>query len=169
MVRRPINLLNNKTKHEKNFHSNICFLLIGSVSAQQNNWCSSMDGLQRQIGNDPALKLQYENYIQYCKDNEFNYRLNDFNRGVSDTIYIPVVFHIIHNGDAIGAAGGENISEAQIESQMDAFNKYFSMRMKMLLIFQQNLSHLQRLQKFVFVWPLPILPEIQQLVSFDIT
>jgi len=103
------------------------FLLIGGVSAQQNNWCSSMDGLQQQIGNDPALKLQYENYIQYCKDNEFNYRLNDFNRGVSDTIYIPVVFHIIHNGDAIGAAGGENISDAQIQSQMDAFNKYFSM------------------------------------------
>lgn len=103
------------------------FLLIGSSSAQQNSWCASMDVLHQQMANDPTTKLQYDNYIQYCKDNEFNYRLNDFNRGISDTIYIPVVFHIIHNGDVIGASGGENISDAQILSQMDAFNKYFSM------------------------------------------
>jgi hypothetical protein len=103
------------------------FFIFGGVSAQQNNWCTSMDVLQHQIANNPAAKLQYDNYIQFCKDNEFNYRLNDFNRGVSDTIYIPVVFHIIHDGDVVGASGGENISDAQIFSQIDAFNKYFSM------------------------------------------
>jgi len=37
---------------------------------------------------------------------------------------IPVVVHILHNGDAVGS--GENISVAQIQSQIDILNEDFS-------------------------------------------
>jgi len=37
---------------------------------------------------------------------------------------IPVVVHVLHNGDAVGS--GENISVAQIQSQIDALNEDFS-------------------------------------------
>ncbi|MCB9359787.1 MAG: T9SS type A sorting domain-containing protein [Flavobacteriales bacterium] len=37
---------------------------------------------------------------------------------------IPVVVHVIHNGDALGS--GENISDAQVLSQIDALNEDFS-------------------------------------------
>jgi PKD repeat protein len=37
---------------------------------------------------------------------------------------IPVVVHVIHNGDAIGS--GENITDAQVLSQIDVLNKDFS-------------------------------------------
>jgi PKD repeat protein len=37
---------------------------------------------------------------------------------------IPIVVHVIHNGDALGS--GENITDAQIMSQIDVLNKDFS-------------------------------------------
>src|SRR5690606_3178178 len=37
---------------------------------------------------------------------------------------IPVVVHVIHNGDALGS--GENISDAQVLSQIAVLNKDFS-------------------------------------------
>jgi len=44
--------------------------------------------------------------------------------GVSTETYtIPVVVHVIHNGEAIGT--GSNISDAQIQSQIDVLNKDF--------------------------------------------
>ncbi|MCB9232996.1 MAG: hypothetical protein H6581_15170 [Bacteroidia bacterium] len=38
-------------------------------------------------------------------------------------ITIPVVVHVIHNGDAVGS--GENISQAQVNSQIDVLNEDF--------------------------------------------
>jgi hypothetical protein len=43
------------------------------------------------------------------------------NNSVRNTITIPVVVHVIHDGDAIGVS--ENISEAQILSQIEVLNK----------------------------------------------
>lgn len=37
---------------------------------------------------------------------------------------LPVVFHVIHNGDGVGVS--ENISEAQVQSQMDVLNRNFN-------------------------------------------
>lgn len=44
-------------------------------------------------------------------------------RALPTTIVIPVVVHIIHNGDAVGT--GENISLAQALSQIQVFNEDF--------------------------------------------
>ncbi len=50
----------------------------------------------------------------------------DFNENVTEyqTVYkIPVVVHVVHNGEAVGT--GANISYAQIQSQIDVLNEDF--------------------------------------------
>jgi PKD repeat protein len=44
-------------------------------------------------------------------------------RGLAEVITIPVVVHIIHNGEAVGQ--GRNISEAQVKSQIETINEDF--------------------------------------------
>ena len=48
---------------------------------------------------------------------------NDYLRTTDEIITIPVVVHVIHNGEAIGE--GTNISQAQIESQIRILNEDF--------------------------------------------
>ncbi len=45
-------------------------------------------------------------------------------QNVNDVVTIPVVVHVIHNGDAIGV--NENISEGQIQSQITVLNQDYS-------------------------------------------
>ncbi len=47
-------------------------------------------------------------------------------RGTADIITIPIVVHIIHNGEAVGV--GRNISQAQIQSQIETLNEDFRRR-----------------------------------------
>lgn len=43
---------------------------------------------------------------------------------VTATSYtLPVIVHVIHNGEAVGATNGTNISQAQIQSQIDVLNE----------------------------------------------
>src|SRR5688572_14225741 len=41
----------------------------------------------------------------------------------NSTIIIPVVVHVLHNGEAVGA--GNNISDAQVQSQIAVLNEDF--------------------------------------------
>lgn len=89
----------------------------------QNAWCGTMRNVQRHIDANPQMAVQYDdmlNYLRAMNDEEKQRGTNETN----EVIVIPVVFHIIHNGDAVGA--GENISEAQILSQITALNKQFN-------------------------------------------
>lgn len=62
-------------------------------------------------------RKENERIIQdYIKSHQFNAK----SRGI---LRIPVVIHIIHNGEAIGS--GVNISDAQAKSQIDILNKDF--------------------------------------------
>lgn len=45
------------------------------------------------------------------------------NRSANSQYRIPVVIHVVHNGEAVGT--GTNISDAQIQSQMDRLNSAF--------------------------------------------
>ena len=68
---------------------------------------------------------QFENWlapkIEAIKANRLASKQND--NSISNSITIPVVVHIIHNGDAIGA--NENITDAQILSQITVLNQDF--------------------------------------------
>lgn len=47
-------------------------------------------------------------------------------RGTAEIITIPIVVHVIHNGEAVGT--GRNISQAQIQSQIETLNEDFRRR-----------------------------------------
>ncbi|MCB9364224.1 MAG: PKD domain-containing protein [Flavobacteriales bacterium] len=65
-------------------------------------------------------EAQFENWINE-KIKEINLSNN---QALKATRNIPVVVHVLHNGDAVGS--GENISVAQIQSQIDALNEDYS-------------------------------------------
>lgn len=93
-------------------------LLLLFANAQE--WCGSIQNVKRKIQNDPQLQAQWENYLRSFQQSE-----NNLQRSANATqVYIPVVFHIVHNGDAIGT--GENITDAQAQSQIDAMNLHYN-------------------------------------------
>lgn len=66
----------------------------------------------------PVLSNDYETWIEtvVAKENKFA------KTSKTTTIYnIPVIVHIIHPGSAVGV--GQNISQAQVNSQIDVLNK----------------------------------------------
>ncbi|MFZ1807873.1 MAG: M43 family zinc metalloprotease, partial [Cyclobacteriaceae bacterium] len=94
--------------------------LTSQVSAQER--CATVE-YQKIINPQHSLKeVQFENWIsnQYVAP-----RIKTFDtKGTSSTTYvIPVVFHVIHNGEAIGT--GTNILDEQLISQINVLNKDF--------------------------------------------
>ena len=93
-----------------------------SLFAQQEK-CGTMRVLDEYLQNNPsaaadyaATKLRWENEDVAHPDS----------RAFVDTIFIPVVFHIVHNGDAYGT--GENIVDEACYTQIDALNKSFNLQ-----------------------------------------
>ncbi len=66
-----------------------------------------------------ALEQHTQNYINSVSNDNNAARLINANA----TIIIPVVVHVLHRGEAIGV--GRNISDLQIESQIDVLNEDF--------------------------------------------
>lgn len=80
--------------------------------------CGSMGVLEEKLAEDPTLADKMsaiEQHTKYALENNLTARL------VNGSIQIPVVFHIIYRTDA------ENISLAQIQSQVDALNDDFNL------------------------------------------
>lgn len=91
--------------------------------AAQNERCGTMKVLNDYLDKNPATKADYE-ATKARWDAEDVANLN--NRAFTDTIFIPVVFHIIHNGDAYGT--GENITDEACYTQIDALNKSYNLQ-----------------------------------------
>ena len=62
---------------------------------------------------------QFENWLQPLVEQQKQLQLTSSQTG--GIIYIPVVVHVIHNGDAYGA--NENITDAQVQSQITVMNQ----------------------------------------------
>jgi PKD repeat protein len=76
--------------------------------------------LRAQTPGSPTL-LDYENWLQ---PKIAQYLSNQSSQRGGRQIYtIPVVVHVIHNGEAVGS--GRNISQAQVNSQIDVLNEDF--------------------------------------------
>ncbi|MBL0308234.1 MAG: zinc metalloprotease [Bacteroidetes bacterium] len=97
-------------------------LLSGSVAlqAQEKSWCGSMDVVQEQLRDNPEMQQRYHDFIEGLKQEP----THPSSRAANEVIFIPVVFHIIHNGDAVGT--GENITESQVYSQIDILNQAYN-------------------------------------------
>jgi len=92
------------------------------LSAQAIERCGTMeaDAALRQAQGLPPLE-DFENWLQ-AKIAVYK-ASNEYKAGLRNVITIPIIFHIIHNGDAVGA--NENISQAQVNSQIDVLNEDF--------------------------------------------
>lgn len=92
-------------------------LLIGASLAAQRN-CGSMEHLHEQIQQSPEMR-------QRRADSEERIQKLLAEPRAKTVITIPVVFHIIHNGDAVGV--DENLSDALISAQLAQMNADFSL------------------------------------------
>ena len=91
----------------------------------------------QQIPHEPCGTTKYEKLLQQKDPQRANNaqfeqwlapkvaeaRTKRMQKDGNDVVVIPVVFHIIHNGDAIGE--NENIADEQIESQITVLNQDF--------------------------------------------
>lgn len=98
------------------------FLLIqfSFFSSAQTPQCGTMYAdsvLRSKIENAPSL-VDFENWLQQKMNEPSSAAVQ---RG--SVITIPVIVHVIHDGDAVGS--GQNISQAQVLSQFDALNEDF--------------------------------------------
>ena len=108
-----LNQLNEQVGHD--LHQNAKRTPSGHIRC----FTSEMEQLRRM--SDPSVKSPAEinNWIDQVIKNDPNYAsVQKASRN------IPIVVHVIHNGDALGS--GENISDAQVMSQVNVLNADFS-------------------------------------------
>ncbi len=94
----------------------LLFISAGSLNAQRT--CGSQELLEMQ-NQDPKVKAERDAINQFIKD---YLKANPPADGekANVVITIPTVFHIVHNGDAVGS--NENITDAQCIAQLDQLN-----------------------------------------------
>jgi Pregnancy-associated plasma protein-A/Secretion system C-terminal sorting domain len=90
-------------------------LCINSLAQQRT--CATMDVLSKQIAADPNLQAR----MDAIENQTANFVKNFNDKATRQIIQIPVVVHVLHNGEPVGT--GANISQAQILSQLDALNE----------------------------------------------
>lgn len=89
--------------------------LTGTLQNTENiaiNRCGTMDKLAKDIEKDPSLKLKMED----IEKNMQEWMKNHQSEKTSSVITIPVVVHVVYYSTS------QNISDAQIQSQMDVLN-----------------------------------------------
>ncbi len=87
----------------------------------QERSCASMEVLTQQLQQDPGMAARMEAIERHTEQFHHEHEHDGDGRAI---ITIPVVFHIIHNGDALGS--GENISDALVQAQLNQMNLDFS-------------------------------------------
>ena len=108
------------------FVSIFIFKLSG-LWAQSPTGCVTADLHQHLMQVDPQYaaeietqELSYQEYVRQSRSGELNSRSVGLN-SCDDIIYLPIVVHIIHLGQAIGV--GSNISDTKVISAIDAMNQ----------------------------------------------
>ena len=109
----------------KLFFSIIFFLYTSYIIiAQVNNRCGTeeTENVRAKKNHGTEKKEQFEKWLSN-KINSLK-RFSTFSRTAEPVYIIPVVVHVIHNGEAIGL--GTNISDARIISQIKVLNEDYS-------------------------------------------
>ncbi len=93
----------------------LVFFASGSLMAQKRN-CASMENLEFRKANDPALTKRMQDIEQFTSQ-----KIQELStqKIVGNVITIPVVVHVLYRNAT------ENISVAQIQSQLDVLNEDF--------------------------------------------
>lgn len=104
----------------------ICLLLlllvgfqIVTANAQPSRNCGTMNGYQERLSTDPVFRANEAALLQRIRS--YVSKLNEERaEGLRSTIItIPVIVHVVYNTPA------ENVSDAQIKSQIDVLNRDF--------------------------------------------
>lgn len=96
------------------------FLIQSTVAQQTYIRCETVeDEAERLLYGQAEPKVDFENWIAA----QITHRKTKSMGASRAILTIPVIFHIIHNGDNVGS--GENLSQAQINSQLDVLNEDF--------------------------------------------
>ena len=93
----------------------MCLLFLGNLQAQ-NRICSTMENLEYRSKSDPNLDSRMQQIEDYTQSKIAKMQMDRIN---GDLIVIPVVVHVIYSNS------NENISEAQIQSQLQVLNEDF--------------------------------------------
>jgi hypothetical protein len=80
--------------------------------------CASEEMLKAQMAVDPTLRTRMQQIEEFTR----RAIANEAFRGPAKTVEIPVVVHVLYN------APEENISDAQIQSQIDVLNEDFNLQ-----------------------------------------
>ena len=95
----------------------LCLLILAGLNtssfAQVRN-CGTMEYLQQQLQDNPEMELRQQFIERHTERVQ-----QQAQRAVTGTITIPVVVHIVYKN------GAENISDAQVQSQIDVLNEDF--------------------------------------------
>jgi hypothetical protein len=96
----------------------LSFLFLAAYGQHDHRNCGTMEALEQQLQQDPEMRNRMEaierHTERYIQGEGVQFRA---------VITIPVVFHIVHNGDALGT--NENISDALIMAQLSQLNQDF--------------------------------------------
>jgi hypothetical protein len=95
----------------------VVFATAGLYSVHAQRSCATLEVLAQQIKDNPELLKNMELQEELTREYERKYPNG---KGERVVITIPTVFHIVYNTSA------ENISDAQIQSQLDVLNLDFS-------------------------------------------
>lgn len=93
----------------------LTFVAFFNLNAQHRS-CNSMENLERQIQENPERAIQLEE-IENQLDRFIDANQNSVNQRT--VVTIPVVFHVVYKTAA------QNISDAQLQSQLDVINEDF--------------------------------------------
>ncbi len=98
----------------------LSFLFSNMTYSQHSASCGFDHKHKTLLQNNPDYQREYRQY-----KNEFVARVSAQaqQRSVMNVLRVPVVVHVVHSGEAIGV--GENISDAQIQAQIDILNLDF--------------------------------------------
>lgn len=98
----------------------LLFASISYLSISQTTircYTNEMDSILRLENEGIQTKEEFENWLQSTMETNAGAKI------VGGVYQIPVVFHVIHNGEAEGT--GTNVSFAAIQSQVDVLNEDF--------------------------------------------
>ncbi|AEH00950.1 GEVED domain-containing protein [Lacinutrix sp. 5H-3-7-4] len=96
----------------------LSFLFVFCAFAQEDRKCATMENLEYRKQNDPNLEQRMQDIEQFTKL-KVQQMDNSQNKIVGNVITLPVVVHVLYRNST------ENISVAQIQSQLDVLNEDF--------------------------------------------
>lgn len=103
------------------FFTFFIFLSIQIIGVKAQDRCGTVEYMSQL--NNVESKIAFEEWIQQKRALLPNSGLKSFGAEQTTIYQIPIVVHIIHNGEPVGF--GPNITEAQILSQIEVLNEDF--------------------------------------------